>query len=926
MTLVEGFSGRIETALKGRALPLLIDADGRACPGASLHTGARVLGDALLAAGYGPGDRIAFRGPKGIDFVHAMLGTLRIGAVFLPHESAEASLVLDEALVRMAYEGELPAPSGGEKESEGGIRFLTSGSTGERKAVTVPLRVLDAQIASHGPLLGLSDGDAIVSYLPWNHAFGGVLELLCGLCAGAEITILGGPFDPEALARAILGADRPWLFTVPKALTALAASPQGPAALARIRGGIVGGAPLDARLCDLLDEFAVPLRVGYGQTECGPGVSLGDPGDFRPGYLGRPVGCAIRLTAEGEIVVMGPNVCLPTGSGERATGDRARPDGDGGYLFEGRCAGGWKWSNGKRFFPETLTLSLPEEVVLLKAPDDAVVIVGIEGEFHPPAWSVRVAGVVAVPFAFREACRTATGKLSSSRTAAVVRRLFPDLAFDPLLYPPEIALEVGPASRLSAADLTRASMDGIVAFDPLALDVVAKTHRFALDKAASDTPIYGWKTGFGPHVEYAAHDEAAVQGDGLILHLQAGQGAALPAEIVRGMLLFRLHTTTQGFSGVSETTVRWLRDALRRDLVPVVPEFGSVGASGDLIPMAHAVAAYRGEGEILLAGVRLPARDALARAGMAPLGLAGRDALALVNGTPLMTSLAAHAVVRNRGQIQTAARLTALLMELVDSPMASLSARLHAVSGHDAHVEIARLIAETADAKPADGRCLQEPYSIRCAPQLLGACLTTLRHVETTVERELNGVADNPLFDVESDAVVHGGAFFGQEIAFAADALSNAIVQAANLVERQLALVLEPTRNGGLPLLLSPDPGRFSGLAGVQLSATATVAEMRRLSMPASIGTLPTNGVNQDVVPFGTHAALNAYRQTERLDLVLGALALALRQAFWLKGTRPASAGTESLLTALEAIPPITRDRALAADVRRAVNLLLADA
>jgi len=890
------------------------------------------LASALRRAGIGPGDRIAYQGAKGVAFVQAMLGVLGAGGVFCPLDPkgsddriarTKARLVLNERIVEAAFCGRLPAPEAGISEGGPGVLFWTSGSMGEPKAVTIPTRVLEAQIESHGPVLGLSEADTIVSYLPWSHAFGGVLELLCGLSAGAEIRIVGGTFDPEILANTILEAERPWLFTVPKALTALAASSKSLSALHGIRGGIVGGAPLDRRLCDLLSEFDVPLRVGYGQTECGPGVMLGEPGAFRTGYLGRPVGCDVRLTERGEIVVMGTNVVLPTSQGERETGDLAIPDGEGGYVFQGRSAGGWKWSNGRPFFPEALSMGLSTETCLLKAAGDAVVAVGFEDAFQVSDLPVVVCGTAIVPAAFREECRTATGKLSASRTADVVRRLFPDIALDPLLYPFTEGIEVGPASRLGAFDLVRAASDGLVDFDGLALGNVDRTHAFALGKAAGDTPIYGWKTGFGPHVDYPADERAERQGYGLICHLQAGQGADLPAEVVRGMLVFRLHTVSQGLSGISAESVLWLRDALRRNLVPIVPEFGSVGASGDLVPMAHAVAAYQGEGELLLLGERMPAKDALSRAGMAPLSLRGRDALALVNGTPLMTSLAAHAAVRHRTQIRAACRLTALLMELLDSPTASLSERLHGASGHPSHLQVARWIAEFLNGKPAEGRCLQEPYSIRCAPQLLGAGLTTLEHVEAVVERELNGVADNPVFDVEGDAVIHGGAFFGQEIAFAADALTNAVVQIANLVERQLALVLEPTRNGGLPLLLSPDPGRYSGLAGVQLSATATVAEMRRLSMPASIQTLPTNGMNQDVVPFGSHAALNALRQTERLDLVIGALALALRQAYFLAEREPASEGSKNLIGILAAIPPIGEDRALAADVRRAARLVL---
>ncbi|MFI0898317.1 aromatic amino acid ammonia-lyase [Streptomyces sp. NPDC020983] len=440
--------------------------------------------------------------------------------------------------------------------------------------------------------------------------------------------------------------------------------------------------------------------------------------------------------------------------------------------------------------------------------------------------------------------------------------------------------------------------------------------------------IYGTTTGFGALAGYAGRASEADQCDNTLAHLGAGQGPDLPQEITRAALLLRARTLARGLSGVSEEVVERLAAMFATTFSPAVPRYGSVGASGDLIPLAYATQALRGRGHAYLDGRRLPAADALAAAGLRPLTLDGRDALALVNGTPVTTAATALARDAVRDAHRALADLTALLADLLGCDTAFLDADLLAAYGHPGARDVGvRMREMLGGGAPSGSRPLQEPYSIRCAPQLLGAAEDALRHIDGVVAADLDGVSDNPLFlpdGPERGKVVHGGNFFGQPAAFAADLLALVTAQLGNLAERQLDLLVDPVRNGGLPPMLTATPGAQHGLQGVQLATTALVAEIRRAAAPASVQSLPTNLHNQDVVPFGTQAALRAYDAAELLHLLCGSLALGLRQAAHVGARRPTAPRCAALLDALAgAVPAVEPDRPLDADVRAAARLVV---
>jgi len=477
---------------------------------------------------------------------------------------------------------------------------------------------------------------------------------------------------------------------------------------------------------------------------------------------------------------------------------------------------------------------------------------------------------------------------------------------------------------LTPPDLEAAAQPLSVSLSDDARAAVARCAEFVRTHGASGKAIYGLSTGFGPLVTHPASSDPETHGIGLLNHLRAGQGDVLAPRVARAMLLARAWTLGKGHSGVSAEVLDVLAASLGTRFAPAVPEWGSVGASGDLAPLAHAAGTLCGEGEAFLGDERLPARVALERAGLRPLRLRGRDALALVNGTSLTAAAAALAVGAARASLAVALELTGLLVESLGASSEFTSPELLSLSGHaSAHTTARRLAALLDGSTPRSGRPLQEAYTLRCVPQLVGAVEETLRHVERVVTAELNGVSDNPVFFPDTGQVIHGGNFFGQQVAFAADSLNLAVTQLGNLAERQLDLLMDPGRNGGLSLMLSARPGAQSGLAGVNLAATSIVASMRRYATPASIHSLPTNGHNQDIVPFGTQAALEALRQTERLQLVQASLALGLRQAAYLGAPAPTSSAGAALIAFLcQCSSPVDPDRPLAEDVRRLATQL----
>jgi tyrosine ammonia-lyase len=486
-----------------------------------------------------------------------------------------------------------------------------------------------------------------------------------------------------------------------------------------------------------------------------------------------------------------------------------------------------------------------------------------------------------------------------------------------------MTIKVDLAAPLRIADLRAAHEPITVEVGPAVRERVTAGRAFLAEVLGDDRAVYGATTGFGALVGYPGRADQRDQADNTLAHLGAGQGPDLGPGLARATMLVRAHSLARGNSGVSPHVVDALAAALGTTFAPAMPRLGSVGASGDLIPLGAAAQALRGRGNAYLYGERLPAAEALRRAGLEPLPLDGRDALALVNGTSLTTAATALALDRIRVSHRVIQLLTCVLADLLGCDPQFLDAGLLDAYSHPGAITVAARMRATLDGvTPSGTRPLQEPYSIRCTPQLLGAAEDALRYVDGVVAADLAGVSDNPLFFPGADRVVHGGNFFGQPAAFAADVLTMVLAQLGNLAERQLDLLVDPVRNGGLPPMLAAGPGRQHGLQGVQLASTALIAEIRRDAMPAGLQSLPTNLHNQDIIPLGTQAALRALDQSHLLSLITGSLALGLRQATHVGARTPTAAATAEVLDALAAaIPPIDPDRPLEAEVRLAAAI-----
>ncbi|MEM6696063.1 MAG: aromatic amino acid ammonia-lyase [Pseudomonadota bacterium] len=412
--------------------------------------------------------------------------------------------------------------------------------------------------------------------------------------------------------------------------------------------------------------------------------------------------------------------------------------------------------------------------------------------------------------------------------------------------------------------------------------------------------IYGVTTGFGPLANRLVNpDDSARLQNNLVNHLATGLGTRLPWDEARAIVLSRLISISKGYSGASEPTITALLALLNSPLAPHIPSRGTVGASGDLTPLAHMVRALQGDALFFdRQGTEYEGENALAQLDIAPLSLGNRDGLALVNGTSAMTGIALRNTGRTQSCLAWMIKLTAALAEVMGARVEAWSPILAEIRDHPGQIAVTRAlnkaIAQSGRmiATPIAARRLddgdftteahpgQDAYSLRCAPQVIGAVLDAVTWHDTIVVRELNAVTDNPVFPPGSDcAAIHGGNFMGQPIALASDALANALTVLAGLAERQLARLTDETMNGDLsPFLHGSTAGLNSGFMGAQVTATATLAEMRSQGSVSS-QSISTNAANQDVVSMGTIAARKAADATQYTAEILAILALATAQA-----------------------------------------------
>jgi histidine ammonia-lyase len=439
------------------------------------------------------------------------------------------------------------------------------------------------------------------------------------------------------------------------------------------------------------------------------------------------------------------------------------------------------------------------------------------------------------------------------------------------------------------------------------------------DALSSGRVVYGVSTGFGQlsSVRIDAADAAQLQVNLLRSHA-VGSGEPLDAEVVRGMVLLLAGSLRRGHSGVRLELVELLLGLLERDVVPVVPSRGSVGSSGDLAPLAHLGLVLIGEGEALAGGERMPGAAALARAGLAPLALEAKEGLALINGTHLMAAAGGLALRDARRVLDAAVVAVALSLEAFKGSTVPFDERLHAVRGQPGPAAVATRLRALLAGSPvvashADCGRVQDPYTLRCAPQVLGAVGDALDYVEGALEREMGAVTDNPL--VFEDDILSGGNFHGQPLSLPLDHLALAMTELASFAERRVYALLTPSY-AGLPAFLTPQPGLSSGLMIAQYAAAALVNECQVLAHPAGAGSIPTSAGMEDFNSMGALAALKARTVVgHAAHVVATELVCACQGLEFHRPLRSTEALEDALTRVREHVPRLEEDRSLAGEL-----------
>jgi histidine ammonia-lyase len=455
-----------------------------------------------------------------------------------------------------------------------------------------------------------------------------------------------------------------------------------------------------------------------------------------------------------------------------------------------------------------------------------------------------------------------------------------------------------------------------------------------VDRAAGGgAPVYGINTGFGKLATVRiAPDQIEELQRRLVLSHMCGIGPALPDPVVRLVLAQKAASLALGPSGVRRRTIELLLALLAHDALPVIPAKGSVGASGDLAPLAHLAGALIGEGEVRLGGVAMPAAAALARIGEQPLTLAAKEGLALLNGTQVSSALALLGLFRTQAVFDAALVAGAMSVDAALGSDVPFDRRLNAVRGQPAQVWVAErlfaLLAGSAIRASHREGCerVQDPYSLRCQPQVMGACLELLDGAALVLQREANGVSDNPLVFAEDGAILSGGNFHGEPVALAADQIALALAEIGSLAERRVALLTDPNLSQ-LPAFLTPEPGLNSGFMLPQIAAAALASENQHLAHPAGIDSRPTSANQEDHVSMATHAARRLLEMTDNAAHIIAIELLAAAQGIELRRPLQSSAPLEAALAKVrEHAAFLTEDRPLAAEIATLAEEILAGA
>jgi len=472
---------------------------------------------------------------------------------------------------------------------------------------------------------------------------------------------------------------------------------------------------------------------------------------------------------------------------------------------------------------------------------------------------------------------------------------------------------------------------GAVRLDPAASHKVAAAAAVVARAAAGDEAVYGVNTGFGKLAQkrIAPADTTTLQRN-LILSHCCGVGPSTPEAIVRLMMALKIGSLGRGASGVRPEVIRQLEAMLAAGVIPLVPQQGSVGASGDLAPLAHMAAAMMGEGRASFRGETIAAGKALQHAGLAPIVLGPKEGLALINGTQFCTAWALAGLFAAQ-RLWHAALVTGAMS--IDADMASTTPfrpEIQALRGHPGQSEAAALLLRLLEGSvirashlKGDER-VQDPYCMRCQPQVMGACRDLLQQAEATLLREANAVTDNPLVLVDTGEILSGGNFHAEPVAFAADQIALAMSEIGAIAERRIATLVDPALNFGLPPFLTPRPGLNSGFMIAEVTAAALFAENKQRAMPCSIDSTPTSANQEDHVSMAAHAARRLADMHDNLARIIGIELLVAAQGIELRAPLTTSPALATIIAVLRReVPHLEDDRYMADDIEHAAEMVV---